>query len=376
MRFIILIISIIITLSVPIPGYGYAYACGNVNEFPLHWPNKTTNSAGSTHEIAYSQSGKLFWITGQNYDHIARVTLDGEAEFFAMPPGSRPHGIQFDADGHLWVSLEFTGFVAKIDENGKIVKNIDVRLDAKGAKAPINTHPHGLGLGSDGKTLWFTGKKTNTVGKINPDGSVDHFELPTVGAVPIYLATGPDGNMWSTELVGNKIARITPNGNVTEFNIPTYNSRPIAIVPGPDGKSMWFSEEAGGNVARIDMNGNITEFSVPLTQRNVILAGMAFDSEGNLWTHSYVDAHNPLPPGSDYIIRFDKAINTAGPGDLSQIPLTYYQVPSQNTIMHRIIQGPDGNIWFTELGIDKLGKLAVQSALHDRGRAKTGRSHH
>jgi hypothetical protein len=27
--------------------------------------------------------------------------------------------------------------------------------------------------------------------------------------------------------------------------------------------------------------------------------------------------------------------------------------------MHRIIQGPDGNIWFTELNAEKVGKLTI-----------------
>ena len=336
----ILMFSLVILLGLSVPGH--AQGVGQVSEFPLAWPSQVI---GSTHEITYnSNSGKAFWISGQNHDHIARVTLDGRADFFSLGKDSGPHGILFDASGQLWVSLEFTGDVIRINEDGKVMERIDVRLHANGAKEPVNTHPHGLGIGLDGKTLWFTGKKTNTIGKINPDRSVEHFELPTVGAVPIYLATGPDGNMWCTELVGNKIARILPNGKITEFTIPTYNSRPIAIVPGPDGKSMWFSEEAGNKVGRIDMNGNITEFPVPSTQGNAILGGLAFDSEGNLWTQSYVDTHNPLPEGRDFIIKLDKAILTAAPGDLSQIVVTYFQAPSRKTVMHRITQGPDGNL--------------------------------
>lgn len=359
-RFVSLLISIIITLSLSLTGY--AHASETVSEFLLDWPGRDPNRIGSTHEMAI-QGHKFLWVSGQNYDHLARVTLKGQTQgkirFFPMPKNSGPHGLQVDGDGRLWVALEFQGAIVRINKKGQIQQKIDVKLHPPGAKEPINTNPHGLGIGSDGKTIWFTGKKTNTIGKINPDGSVEHFELPTVGAVPIYLETGLDDNMWCTELVGNKIARITPNGKVTEFTIPTSNSRPIAIVRGVDGKSMWFSEEAGGNVARIDMMGNITEFPVPLTQKNALLAGMAFDEEGNLWTHSYVNVKHPqpLPKDSDYIIKFDKAINAANSGDLSQIPLTYYLAPSQNTIMHRIIQGSDGNIWFTELGIDRLGKL-------------------
>jgi virginiamycin B lyase len=371
---------IVVTLLISMARLGHTQGFNDVREWLLPWPGRTTGSlasgampdegsvanccsmgGGSTHELTFNrrEGGKVFWITGQNYDHIARVDLDGHATFFRMGDGSGPHGIEFDDQGRLWVSLEFSGCVARVDDSGIIQEGIDVRLFAKGASEPINTHPHGLGIGADGKTIWFTGKKTNTVGKINPDGSVEHFALPTVGAVPIYIAAGPDGNMWCTELVGNMIARITPNGEITEFKIPTYNSRPIAIIPGPDGKSMWFSEEAGNKVARIDLAGNITEFRVPLTQNNVILAGLAFDNEGNLWTQSYVDIHNPLPEGPDHIIKLDKTIHSSRAEDLSKIPVTYYEVPTRLTVMHRIIHGPDGNMWFTELGADKVGKVII-----------------
>lgn len=372
---------IFLSLLLSMARLGHTQGLDNVREFLLDWPGRVSASTppgatrdtgsvanhcsapnGSTHELTFNrrQGGKVFWITGQNYDHVARVDLDGNAKFFDTGKGSGPHGIEFDQSGQLWVSLEFSGFVVRFGEQGIIGDPIDVRIHAKGAKDPINTHPHGLGIGADGKTVWFTGKKTNTVGKINPDGSVEHFELPTVGAVPIYIATGPDGNMWCTELVGNMIARITPKGEIKEFKIPTYNSRPIAIIPGPDGKSMWFSEEAGNKVARIEMDGKITEFRVPLTQSNVILAGLAFDSEGNLWTQSYVDIHNPLPEGPDHIVKMDKAITTNRAGDLSRIPVNYYEVPTRQTVMHRITQGPDGNMWFTELGADKLGQVMIR----------------
>lgn len=339
---------------------GRSAKAGRIEEFPIKWNSGTT---GSTHELSYNRNGgEVFWVTGQNHDRIARVTLDGKANIFKMPDGSRPHGIVFDKEGRLWISLEFHGQVAEIDQkNGEVLRTIDVQLHVKNAAGPINTHPHGLGLDADGETIWFTGKNTSTVGRINTDGTVEHFALPTIGSVPIYLATGPDGTMWGTELVGNKILRVDSKGHVTEFSIPTWNSRPIAIVPGPDGKSMWFSEETGNKVGRITLSGKITEFPIPLTQQNVILAGMAFDNEGNLWTHSYVNQHDADPPGTDHIIKLDKSIQRAKSGDISRIPVTYYQTPTRNTVMHRITQGPDGNIWFTELGVDKLGKLITAS---------------
>jgi virginiamycin B lyase len=334
---------------------------GTIFEIAIPYPDKS--SLGSTHEITYDQNGgDVFWVTGQNYDRLVKVGLNGALSLYPLRKGSHPHGIAFDAKGQLWLTLEYEGKIVRVDSNANILAEYDVSLDCRGCPEKINTHPHGLGIGSDGQTVWYTGKATGTVGKITPDGKVQTYPLAIVGSVPIYIKAGPDGNMWVTELVGNAIARVTPDGNVTEFSIlhekgGTYNSRPIAIVPEPGGQAMWFTEEAGNNVGRIDMDGNITEFAIPKSQKNVILAGLTFDDQKNLWVQQYVDPHNSNPPGPDYIIKIDRAILTHNVSDVAKIAVIFYQVPTRNTLMHRIIQGPDGSIWFTELGADKVGKL-------------------
>lgn len=336
--------------------YALASARGTIFEFAI--PYSVKLPSGSTHEITYNPNdGNALWVTGQNYDTLVKVALNGEMTLYSMPTGSGPHGSGFDARGRLWLTLEFLGKIVRVDSNAKILAEYDVRLDCSSCPQDINTHPHGLGIGSDGETVWYTGKATGTVGKITPDGKIQTYALATVGSVPIYIKAGPDGNMWVTELVGNAIARVTPDGEVTEFPIPTYNSRPIAIVPEPGGQAMWFTEEAGNNVGRIDMDGNITEFSVPKSQDNVILAGLSFDNQKNLWVQQYVNPNDPDPPGPDHIIQIDRAILTADASDTARVPVIFYQVPTRDTVMHRIIQGPDGNMWFTELQANKVGKL-------------------
>lgn len=351
----------------------FAQSPGTVVEFPVAYPNATSVETGachpapkgSTHEITFDAlGGRDLWITGQNYDSVVKVTESGAMTFYPMPNKSGPHGIEFDADRRLWVTLEFQGLIVRLDANGKPDLTLDVRLDCPTCpdKEKINTHPHGLGFGLDGKTIWFTGKGTGTVGKVTQDGKMTTYVLPTVGSVPIYIRAGNDGTMWVTELVGNAIARITADGKVKEFPIPTHNSRPIAIVPEPGSNAMWFSEEAGNRVARITPDGTITEYPVPMAQSNVILAGLAFDDDRNLWVQQYVDQNaptpaNPSPTGGDYIIRIDKSILTTSPADISKVPIAFFKVPTTQTVMHRVVQGPDGNIWFTELGSNKVGKL-------------------
>ena len=66
---------------------------------------------------------------------------------------------------------------------------------------------------------YFTGKLTNTVGRIKISGtpeeimnhqkeSVEHFELPTLGSVPIYVSLGPDKNIWGTNLRSSSIFQV------------------------------------------------------------------------------------------------------------------------------------------------------------------------
>lgn len=357
----------------------FSASAQTVVEYPVNYPNQTTAQTGmchpapggSTHEITFDAlRGSTMWITGQNYDQVVQVNQNGGMTFYPQPTGSKPHGIEFDAAGHLWVTWEGSGMIVWLDQlSGKPLQTLDVNLPCPScAGGKLNTHPHGLAVAKDGKTLWFTGKSTGTVGKVVPTtGNVTTYDLPTVGSVPIYVRASSDGTMWVTELVGNAIASIDATGKVTEYPIPTYNSRPIAIVPDPKVPGvMWFSEEAGNRVGRIDPKASpaIVEYPLPLTQSNVILAGLAFDSAGNLWVQQYINQNNPTPAnpsptGGDYVIRIDKAITGITSGDISRVPITYYKVPSTQTIMHRIVQGPDGNIWFTELGVNKVGKLVT-----------------
>lgn len=340
-----------------------------VTEYHLNYPSNPTS--GSTHEIVDDPANdNSYWITGMTMDTVVHYYGNtNTAQYFQMPMGSMPHGIVFDPTGALWVSLEYAGQVVKLDQTtGAILVSVDVNIQASpSSPVPLDPHPHAIAIGADGVTIWFTGKNTSTVGKINPvngvitsASTVTHYNLPTVAATPIYLELGTDGNIWGTELTGNNIFRVTPTGTVTEFAIPTYNSRPIAIKVGPGNDPyLWFTEEAGNNIGKISYSGVIEEFPVPKSQSNSILAGFAFDAQGNLWTQSYVNQNNLPPTGPDYIVRMGNTILNAPNGDISSVLVTRYQAESEGTVFHRIILGDDGDMWFTELALNNIGKVKI-----------------
>ena len=67
---------------------------------------------------------------------------------------------------------------------------------------------------------------------------------------------------------------------------------------------------------------------------------------------------NPDPPGDDHVVEIDRDIRTADPGNLDNVTFTYHTTPSTDTVMHRIVLGPDGALWFTELATNRLGRIA------------------
>ena len=321
-------------------------------------------------------NGDSLWVTGQNYDRLVKIDMhnDMSMTYYAMPEKSGPHGIEFDRNGNLWVALEFRGEVVRLDPNNPTYETAqvyDVNINCTNCTSKINSHPHGLALAPNDGSVWYTGKATGTLGRINANGTVETFPIskisdPTaiVGSVPIYIHPSDRGDMWFTELVGNAVGRISPDGTVEEIKIPTPNSRPISILEGPDG-NMWFSEEAANKIARVRLHGCtgqdcITEFALPKSQDNDILAALAFDRDGNLWVQQYVDQNNPSAAGSDRIIKIDKRILTAKAGD--RLDFQTVEIPTAKSVMHRIALGPDGNLWFTELHTDKVGEIPLMAA--------------
>lgn len=333
-----------------------------IQEFDLKWPG---GAKGSTHELVISRSA--IYVSGQTMGYVAQFDFNGALVrhiplLDAQGASLYPHGLLLDSQERLWVSLENVGQVVRLDDNGQIAESIDVTMHVNGSAKPINPAPHGICLGSDGETIWFTGKRTSTAGRINPDRTVEHFEINTLASMPIFFQAGLGGDVWGTELLGNSILRIAPDGRIQETAIPTANSRPIGIIPSPSGDAMWFTEEAGRKVGKVTLDGkgqaSIAEFPVPLQNPNDILGSLSFDRTGALWVQVYGPmssmGHSHTP---DYLVRLAPSIQQAKPSDA--IPFEVHFAQSSCSMMHRIRLDHLGNLWFTEMHTDKLGKVTL-----------------
>jgi virginiamycin B lyase len=267
------------------------------------------------------------WVTQQTQANLVRITPRGEVRVHPLPEGSGPHGIGFDRRGHVWLTFELKHEIVEVDRSGQIIERHRIPPDAAGRRPG----PHGLHVARDG-AVWWTGKEGDVVGRLDPrTGRMRVFPLPTAASKPIYIAEGCDG-MYFTELTGARIGRVTDGGEITEWRTPTPDSQPIAVAPRDC--RIWFSEADGHRYGMLDpRSGRIVEY--PLRRAGDELASLAFDYRGTLWLQH---------------VRPD-VIGHAG----ADREVDDFAIPTKNATMHRIIEGPGGRMWFTELATDKVG---------------------
>jgi virginiamycin B lyase len=165
------------------------------------------------------------------------------------------------------------------------------------------------------------------------------------------VTPGPDGNIWFTETDHNsksvRVARIdltklnacdsNPALCITEFVVPGgIDVGYTGIVSGPDG-AVWFTDN--GKVGRITTAGVLTQFNAATATPQ---GGITRGPDGALW---YAGNNNKIG-----------RITTAGV--LSEI-----QVPTSGFSPRQITAGPDGNIWFTEITAQKIGRVNLGGAV-------------
>jgi virginiamycin B lyase len=197
--------------------------------------------------------------------------------------------------------------------------------------------PFAIAPGPDGN-LWFSQLRKSQIGRITPAEEISTFDLGS-GALAERLTAGPDDAIWFTDPAGNRIGRLGLDGTTAYVPLPTPDSGPAAIVSASDG-NLWFTEHAANRVARITPLGTLTEFRLPHRGGP---AGIAEGSDGKLYI-----AENS---GN----RIDQM---AMDGRLRE-----FRLPKGGGRPDGVIRAAGGDIWFTEFGAEKVGRLTATGHL-------------
>ena len=238
-------------------------------------------------------------------------------------------------------------------------------------------------------------------------GFLAEYPLPTRSgqtagdsSKPWDITLGPDHNLWFTEQdpkFGNRIGRITPAGAITEFSQGLSTMAwPSGISANPYDDRVYFTEFRGNRVGILDTSQQtITELplmpddsqpadtffvepnDVYISQSNSngfseldIFANPTFipcDSSSSCPTPSTPDS-GPWGMASDnndyfyFTERFAGRIGvygidaSTGQGKTFEFETPSHQQgkPSQPL---SIVEGPDGNLWYTDFMADAIGKI-------------------
>jgi streptogramin lyase len=138
--------------------------------------------------------------------------------------------------------------------------------------------------------------------------AITEYVLPPVAGnqhglgEPFGITAGADGAVWFSH--GDAIGRITLGGAEKDYPIPTQSSGTGWMHLAPD-RAVWFAERNGNMIGRIAVDGRVTEYPIP---------GMATCVAG---------------------------------------------APGNSSVPQGITTGPDGALWFTEVAVNKVGRLQI-----------------
>lgn len=196
---------------------------------------------------------------------------------------------------------------------------------------------------SDG-TLTLNAAVTNTLRTDSASHTIT--EYTTSASEPFGIATGADGNLWFAEDNGSTPAVSTISSSGTNYTkhllLPVQSGTnngwesPFGVAIGGDG-NIWVGDDNShpdGNMGKVTPAGVLTTYEASHEFTNFDTPGL----DGNEWFSECA---------SNYIA----SVSTMGPPVNISV--------SGATDIQGMTLGPDGNVWFTDLGTKKVGTVVA-----------------
>ena len=278
-------------------------------------------------EIVAGPDGSLWFTTDRPV--IGRITTSGALTTFPVPEGTG--SIVSGPEGALW----FTRNTGLTHELGRMTMAGAITLFPLGQTLAAQV----LVTGADGN-LWFTTEidfPFNRVGRMTPAGVVTSVALPS-GVVAADLASSAGGDLWFT--TGEQtIGQLSLAGEVTMYTA-AFMGHTGQITAGADG-NMWFSNSQGFSViGRITPTGAIN-VSYAKPDKLVDLPGMIAGPDGNVWFTTDKGSIGRITPAGAMVL----------------FKGTWVHAPTSITV------GPDGALWFGNVGNGTLGRVASDGGI-------------
>lgn len=313
-------------------------------------------SDGWTREVALTPESDYVWLVEDNADRIGRLNpRTGRVKWIPVPTtGDQPQGphtINVDRDGFLWITLEESYALARLDprtEEWKIYpgfgefsiahdtcldderyvvtdiqghlwltligQNQMAELDPDSGEIWFYDMPHqegetsfhaalyGCVVSADLKKIWFT-QLNGIIGSIDVQSKqIETASTFEVGQIPhrfaiddqdvIWVALSGDGELLAYDTIANKL--------VGRYRLPDANSSPYSTTWDSLRRVVWVSGSNSDVIYRFNP-ANQQFHSIPMPRKRAFLRMIDVDRKtGDLWT-TY--AHLPVGAGPNYAVQ-------------------------------------------------------------------------
>lgn len=334
--------------------------------------------------LTYGSDGNL-WFTDSGTNKIGRMTAGGTLKEFSVPtPYAGLSGICEGSDGNLWFVEQGANKIGSVTTSGSF-HEYHIPTSDSGASAIVG--------GPDG-ALWFTEGQAGQIGRVTTSGSFAELKLSAQYARPSNITVGSDKNLWFTE---SQSAGIMGRVDLHEIpgSDPVYST--IALSLGKNRPQLGVPQQFPLSIIADDLKGHAIKGAYPnpirLTtsdSRNAALSESVVKSSTAsvdvLFSGHYTDAaisanargggsispatvipsapkEKPLPDAGYGV--------AAGPNDTVWICLANgsmarystngsvktFSVTTSFSNGCSMLEGPDGNVWFTDSSNYRIGKI-------------------
>lgn len=291
-------------------------------------------------------------------------------EFNVPTPGAGPESIVSGPDGALWFTEAFAGNIGRIDVGGNITE------------FPVGGHGQNfMAVGSD-QNLWFTESAPSAIGRLTTGGGLTVFPISAPSFALEYIAPGPDSRIWFENIAADNgseyIDAITTDGQISQYGPVIRHCRyAFGITTGSDanlyavGRHCLSTISTSGQIASTYLGSGFNlGFVTNAVDGNLWASDPSYQAAIDQITYAGVVSHHYIPRAmhslwgvtevGTKIFFADQAANMIGSVDENTFAVKEYVVPSPSGRPTTLAKGPDGNVWFTEFGSDKIGVLISQ----------------
>jgi virginiamycin B lyase len=248
---------------------------------------------------------------------------------YPLTPPSAAGNVCQGPDGNTWFVFTGSSGIGNISSSGA------VNSFSFSNSTPLTPSLVGCAFGPDGRLYFSDQNNALVVAFDRATRQFTTFRMPAPNSGIAGLTFGSDGNAWIMVSSSSAIQRMNTSGTFLPVIKLVAGRYPHGPSTCPDG-NVWFAEHNANRIAKVDPSGVVTEVVLP--QANSLPFSTACGPDG---------------------VYFTEEKGRIGRIDYSTLVITQWQTSSSLTRPTGIAIAANGNVYFAENHVSKIGIMAV-----------------